>query len=192
LKCGNNQLSAAALNALFESLNDVELPNSRKYIDIANNPGTAGCQTSIAMQKHWTVAPDENYEGSGDPGILPFIAGIYRNSEDIDCRIFLNIMKPDDEVFNFTFVLLVNESEFRGKVTASAVENYIVLEGIPWVANLGALDEDGNPVEKNIKPAYGVDAYWEEGNLVIQNHGNVSNQYEKLDCDAMFITLIKE
>jgi Leucine-rich repeat (LRR) protein len=51
LDCENNKLSASALNALFESLNDTELDEKSIYLD--ENPGTADCQISIAQQKGW-------------------------------------------------------------------------------------------------------------------------------------------
>jgi len=194
LYLNDNLLSAVALNALFESLNDKEHEDNdyRKNIDISGNPGNADCQMSIAEKKHWDFISEEDwdvaYSESDDTGIAFLIEGVYTNSKDDSCEILLDIKESDGE---FTFALLVNESEFRGKVTVSADDNYITLEGIPWVENLGAVDEEGNSVEKNIKPAYGIDAYWKDGKLVIQNRGDSMNYYVKLACDSKFIRLIK-
>ena len=59
LNCMANELSTDALDALFSSLNDrLDLypwDNNRKYIFIGDNPGTAGCNRSIATEKGWIV-----------------------------------------------------------------------------------------------------------------------------------------
>ena len=48
----SNQLSAGALNNLFETLNN---NLGFKKINIANNPGTSSCDISIATSKGWEV-----------------------------------------------------------------------------------------------------------------------------------------
>ena len=48
LECQDNQLSASALNALFNSL-----PEKSGSISISSNPGTSGCDSSIATNKNW-------------------------------------------------------------------------------------------------------------------------------------------
>ena len=54
LDCQNNGLDAAQLNALFGTLFDrSEL--SYGYVYISDNPGTAGCNPSIATAKGWSV-----------------------------------------------------------------------------------------------------------------------------------------
>jgi hypothetical protein len=122
--------------------------------------------------------------------------GTYRNNYlygdyGDSCNVILHIKKTGD---GYSFVLLNEGSKFRGKV--SILEGGIRLEGIPWVSYLGALDDDGNPVEKDLEPMYGIDAMvWEEdGNLVlaIQNSGNSMNSYQKLNCEDRMIALEKE
>ena len=183
----DNNLSAAAINALFESLNDIELYDSRKHINIANNPGTDNCQVNIAEQKQWDFAPYNNYEESGDPGILPFIAGIYRSSGDSDCRIFLNITKSIDEnnKDRYFYSFLINDKQYKGDVAVSAIENYVVLEGIPYV-------EYFDPSTREKIPKHGVRAEWKDGELIIQNAGNVADTYQIFDCSSKIIVLVKE
>ena len=53
--CQNNLFSATALNDLFETLPVNTIPNNIKRIYIANNPGTATCDPSIATAKGWNV-----------------------------------------------------------------------------------------------------------------------------------------
>jgi len=59
LDCRHNNLSADALNSLFETLHDNDLTNSKafpaKRILIYGNPGANTCDTSIAESKGWTV-----------------------------------------------------------------------------------------------------------------------------------------
>ena len=54
LWCHSNQLTVDALNALFGTLHGNTIPNMSKTIWIYYNPGTSGCNTTIATQKGWT------------------------------------------------------------------------------------------------------------------------------------------
>jgi len=75
LICDQNQLTAAALNALFQSLhsntisggnssggNDPFGSSGEKVVEIQNNPGEATCDRSIATSKGWTVKPSATPE----------------------------------------------------------------------------------------------------------------------------------
>jgi len=118
--------------------------------------------------------------------------GTYKNNHlyGDDCNTILHIKKTDD---GYSFILL-NGSEFKGKV--SILDGGIRLEGVPWVSYLGALDDDGNPIEKDLGPMYGIEAtvMEEDGNLVltIQNSGNSMNSYQILNCGDKMIALEKE
>jgi len=54
LSCGVNKMDAAALNALFGTLNSTSVPDV-KIIYIGSNPGTNDCNRSIATNKGWEV-----------------------------------------------------------------------------------------------------------------------------------------
>jgi len=60
VNCSHNNLSVAALNALFETLHDHDYSAIyiQKNIRIGNNPGTDGCDKSIATEKGWEVIAD--------------------------------------------------------------------------------------------------------------------------------------
>jgi hypothetical protein len=51
-------LSIGALNALFGTLHSNTIPFDIKEIFIGNNPGTDGCNRSIATNKGWMVRTD--------------------------------------------------------------------------------------------------------------------------------------
>ena len=59
LWCWNNKMNTVALNALFGTLHSNTITNYwgevTKNIYIGGNPGTNGCDTSIATAKGWTV-----------------------------------------------------------------------------------------------------------------------------------------
>jgi len=57
LDCSNNNLSASALNSLFESLPDV----SEGWINFKENNGTGACDINIVEEKGWVdeIKPDE-------------------------------------------------------------------------------------------------------------------------------------
>jgi len=187
LECNGNNLSAAALNALFKSLNDVD---DYKHINIENNPGTAECQISIAEEKGWIRIDSEGNYISDTQAEENSIAGRYRSSEDPNCNIFLIIDKSEDGGYSFTLLVGLDNSEYNGKVTV--YETGIVLEGIPWVSNLGALKDGVIPEDEKGEPTYGIDFVWEDGNLTMQNYGNSMNYYVKLSCGNKYITLTRE
>jgi hypothetical protein len=54
LNCFSNQLSAAALDALFVSLHSNAIVGEN-YISIFDNPGVTICNPNIASDKGWTV-----------------------------------------------------------------------------------------------------------------------------------------
>jgi hypothetical protein len=51
LNCKDNNFTASALNALFESLPDVDSGD----LYIGGNPGASTCNRSIATGKGWSV-----------------------------------------------------------------------------------------------------------------------------------------
>jgi hypothetical protein len=109
------------------------------------------------------------------------LQGRYRNSTEISCDIFLVIDKSNEE---YTYTLLINDSEFNGKVTVS--DNGITLEGIAWASNNEVIDG------KKIEPSFGVYFEFENGGLTMQNYGNAMNYYQVFDCQDKYITLKKE
>jgi hypothetical protein len=58
LWCYRNQLSADALNTIFTDLPNYSNTSISGEIRIANNPGSATCDRSIATAKGWTVIED--------------------------------------------------------------------------------------------------------------------------------------
>jgi len=55
INCSFNQLSADALNALFETLHENTFPDCDKIIAVFGNPGSKECDRSIAERKGWEV-----------------------------------------------------------------------------------------------------------------------------------------
>jgi len=55
LTCTDNQFSAEALDALFDSLHSNTIPGSAKNIYVQDNPGSEICNPSIASEKGWIV-----------------------------------------------------------------------------------------------------------------------------------------
>ena len=60
LKCGGNQFTSTALDSLFETLHNYDVPkysiydDDKKMLYIVNNPGEDACNRSIATEKGWT------------------------------------------------------------------------------------------------------------------------------------------
>jgi Leucine-rich repeat (LRR) protein len=55
LLCNESQLAAAVLNTVFTALPDRSGASYASTVFIADNPGTATCDKTIAQNKNWTV-----------------------------------------------------------------------------------------------------------------------------------------
>jgi len=123
-----------------------------------------------------------------DPVYFKFLEGQYTNSEEDGCEFVLDIVKSKK---GYSYKLRVNDQEYKGKVTLSENEPYIMLEGIPWVSNLGELKDGRLPEDTKGEPTFGIDFEWTNCELTMQNYGNSMNYYVKFDCGGKYITLVK-
>ncbi len=114
------------------------------------------------------------------------ILGTYKNVDADNCTISLVIGNNDND---FVYLLNVNGKSYEGKV--SIMNEVIVLEGIPWVANHGDVQGKDIPLGAR-EPTFGIEFVRDEGKLQLQNNGNAMNYYQKLNCDEKFITLERE
>lgn len=123
------------------------------------------------------------------------ISGSYKKqAEDGEvCIISLQIEKQEG-IFHYHLVTTTKNQ--KGKVhlkrNAEGDGVYIILEGIEWSETSEdiALPQG----EKNIdqETAYDLEAFFSDGEIVIQNTGNSRNYFVKLDeCNKKYIQLIK-
>ena len=120
------------------------------------------------------------------------IEGRYRNSEETACELLLDIFKSGD---GYSYKFQIEDHIYEGNISISIVddEKYVILEGIPWVKNIGPIsNSDDDPDDMEGYPAYGIDLYWTDHEMVLQNTGNNMNYYVKLDCDEKFIHFVKD
>jgi len=114
--------------------------------------------------------------------------GRYRDLEEPSCNFLLEIRKSGDA---YSFKFQIDKKRYKGKVQFSKDGDgeYVLLEGIPWLSNNGAVEGDAGvkPV-----PGYGIEGRLEEGAFHFQNYGNAMNDYVKTACDKKFITLTKD
>ena len=119
------------------------------------------------------------------------IEGRYKNSEETTCELLLDIIKSGNE---YSYKLQVKDHLYEGAISISTVgdEKYVTLEGIPWVKNIGPISNGEDPDDVEGYPAYGIDLYWNDHEMVLQNYGNAMNYYVKLECDDKFIRFVKD
>lgn len=116
----------------------------------------------------------------------------YENAEK--CMMKITIEKASDQ-YRYTF-----QSESRtlkGKLSLEAdkIGNgyFITLEGIEWSEYEGALDDEGEPKEKDLALPVGIQGAIQENAITIQNYGNSMNYYQQLaDCGDKYIVLQKQ
>ncbi|WP_051666582.1 hypothetical protein [Pedobacter sp. R20-19] len=116
----------------------------------------------------------------------------YENAEK--CMMKITIEKTSDQ-YRYTF-----QSESRtlkGKLSLEADKSgngyFITLEGIEWSEYEGALDDEGEPKEKDLALPVGIQGAIQENAITIQNYGNSMNYYQQLaDCGDKYIVLQKQ
>ena len=113
-----------------------------------------------------------------------FLIGRWKSSGDLNCDLVLDIMQSGND---YSYRFQVKSQIYEGQVTV--YPDGILLEGIPWVSNLENTMGVDEPKEI---ATYGIDFVLQNGNLLMQNHGNAMNYFVKIDCDERFITLVKE
>ena len=117
------------------------------------------------------------------------IIGRYRSSEETTCELLLDIFKSGD---GYSYKFQVKGRLYEGAVSISIVddEKWVTLEGIPWMENIGPINND-NDADENIS-TYGIELYWVDNEMGLQNYGNAMNYYVKLACEDKFIRLVKD
>lgn len=70
---------------------------------------------------------------------------------------------------------------------------YITFENIEWSENEGALNNEGEPIEKDVVLPKEIQGTLSKNEITIQNTGNAMNYYVKIgECEEKYIQLKKE
>ncbi len=121
------------------------------------------------------------------------IEGTYTNSEETECNIKLIITKKGKEYF---YQIKTDKRILNGKISfcenIDEKESCLNFSGIEWAENNGQLDENGEPINDNLKLPIGIEGTLNQNKITIQNYGNSMNNYIKLnDCEDKYIILKK-
>ena len=70
---------------------------------------------------------------------------------------------------------------------------YITFKNIEWSEYLGGLDNEGEPIDKNLEIPKSVSGTLYEDEIIIQNYGNSMNYYVVFEeCGEKYIELVKK
>ncbi len=124
-------------------------------------------------------------------GHQPYIEGEY--TAVIGCDMDISIKKDG---LNYTYTLKAGDREESGTVSLSRQREdnkniiYITFDDFKWADYKGNLMNVEDTDEVPSTDMYGLDGYWYNGNITIQNSGNAMNYYVKIDeCDSKYIQL---
>jgi len=123
------------------------------------------------------------------------IAGNYiLENNDTDCKFNLRLYYKNDQLF---YQLHTNARKLTDKAEIELNEKkdgyYITFNNIEWSENEGALDDDGEQIDKEIVLPTTVQGVLYKNEITIQNTGNAMNYYVKIgECDLKFIRLIRQ
>lgn len=127
------------------------------------------------------------------PEIPTTILGNYQESMLTDCNFKLIISKKFNEYF---YDIKIDNKKLTGKITFNrSLEEqklFLTFEGIKWAEYEGELDDNVEPINKNLELPIGIQSLWQEEEIFIQNYGNSMNYYTKFsECGDKYITLQK-
>jgi len=110
-----------------------------------------------------------------------------------DCKINLTLYYTNNQL---KYRLKTNTREISNNASLELNETkdgyYIILENIEWSEYLGALDDEGNPIEENLSLPQEISGELNKNEIIIQNYGNAMNYYMKLgECDVKYLYLIR-
>ena len=167
-----------------------------------NPPGSSMVKDSTLTNKPSSrsgkigeAVPQESVSQAASPEGIEGTYMVINNAENAEkCMMKITIEKTSDQ-YRYTF-----QSESRtlkGKLSLEADKSgdgyYITLEGIEWSEYEGALDDEGEPKEKDLALPVGIQGAIQENAITIQNYGNSMNYYQQLaDCGDKYIVLQKQ
>ena len=95
------------------------------------------------------------------------------------------------------YKLVTNTRDLTGIAEIELTEKkdgyYLDLKDLEWSENEGALNDEGEPIEKDIEIPTSVQGVMYKDEITIQNAGNSMNYYVKIgECDLKYIVLKRE
>ena len=160
--------------------------NNIKNTDTTQHITPPTVDTEIVTQK--VIIP-------GDAPTLFNIEGNYSIEEnESNCKMKLKLYYKNNQLY---YQLATNTKKYadRAKIELNEKKDgyYITFNNIEWSENEGALDDEGEPLDKEITLPQEVEGVMYKDKITIQNAGNAMNYYVKIgDCDLKFIHLIRK
>ena len=170
----------------FISCTENKQSNNIKNTDTTKNIIPSSVDTPIVTQK------DTNAD---DAPTLFKIEGNYIVEEnESSCKLELKLYYKNKQLY---YQLVTNTKKYADKAEIELNEEkdgyYITFKNIEWSENEGALDDEGEPIDKEITLPQDIQGVMYKNEITIQNSGNSMNYYVKIgDCDLKFIRLIKK
>ncbi|KQT17628.1 hypothetical protein ASG31_09545 [Chryseobacterium sp. Leaf404] len=126
--------------------------------------------------------------------ILFEIEGTYQAKNEKDCKMNLILYYYKNQL---KYKLKTKTQEFSNDAEIELNEEkngyYITFKNIEWSEYLGALDNEGEPISKDIEVPDMVSGSLYKDQITLQNYGNSMNYYVLFDdCDEKYIELIRK
>ena len=151
-------------------------------------------ETSVSS-KIDTASITHNNRSSASENTLFDIEGSYALIDTAtSCKLSLNLFYKSNEL---NYQLITNTKKYADKAIIELNEKkdgyYITFKNIEWSENEGTLNDEGEPIDKEISLPQDIQGVMYKNEITIQNSGNSMNYYVKIgDCDLKFIRLIKK
>ncbi|MCX8534360.1 hypothetical protein [Chryseobacterium luquanense] len=150
-------------------------------------------KSDSTITKVYENLPKDNSEQI--KALLFNIEGNYEfKKEETTCKMNLTLYYQKNQL---KYKLKTNTREFSDNAEIELNEKkdgyYITFKNIEWSEYLGGLDNEGEPIDKNLSIPENVSGTLYKNEIIIQNYGNSMNYYVVFDdCGEKYIELIKK
>ncbi|MFC7345850.1 hypothetical protein ACFQO9_03830 [Chryseobacterium zhengzhouense] len=121
------------------------------------------------------------------------IEGHYQLKKGNSCKMNLTLYYQKNQL---KYKLKTDTHEFSddAEIELNEAEDgyYITFKNIEWSEYLGGLDNEGDPIEKDLPIPKEVSGTLYKDEIIIQNYGNSMNYYVVFECGDKYIELIKK
>lgn len=133
-------------------------------------------------------------KGNSEKDITLFeIEGHYHLKKGNSCKMNLTLYYQKNQL---KYKLKTDTHEFSDDAEIELNEAkdgyYITFKNIEWSEYLGGLDNEGEPIEKDLPIPKEVSGTLYKDEIIIQNYGNSMNYYMVFECGDKYIELIKK
>jgi len=179
---------------IYDDIDYANLPDELPVLEIIKDDIHSDNDTIECTEPEFTRIEKLRHYMENVPFSIPdSLAGKYVSD---GCFLEIDIIKDKGE---YRYIMQTGEKKYNGSIRFSSESEmgeqrlWVILQDFQWAEYKGNLMDVEDPDEVPSLDMWGLDLYYDKGELTFQNYGNAMNYYVKMnECDQKYIRLIKE